>query len=147
MGSRARSRSVATQTSAARPRATRPPQRRWASASRSSHELSLVFRGLSSGTPFACSSRIMRPLPKIVVLGANGAMGSGSGAVFASAGIPTVFLARSLEKAEAGRARAEQLAKGKVPAKSIAIGTYDSDLAHVVGEAELVFEAVAEDLE
>jgi 3-hydroxyacyl-CoA dehydrogenase len=74
-------------------------------------------------------------------------MGSGSGAVFASAGIPTVFLARSLEKAEAGRARAEQLAKGKVPPKSIDIGTYDSDLARVVAEADLVFEAVAEDLE
>jgi 3-hydroxyacyl-CoA dehydrogenase len=74
-------------------------------------------------------------------------MGSGSGAVFASAGIPTVFLARTLEKAEAGRARAEQLAKGKVPPKSIAVGTYDSDLAHVVAEADLIFEAVAEDLD
>ncbi|HEY5922764.1 MAG TPA: 3-hydroxyacyl-CoA dehydrogenase family protein [Kofleriaceae bacterium] len=89
----------------------------------------------------------MRPIRKIVVLGANGAMGSGSGAVFASAGIPTVFLARSLEKAEAGRTRAEQLAKGKVPPKSISIGTYDSDLAQVVAEADLIFEAVAEDLE
>ena len=59
----------------------------------------------------------MRPIRKIVVLGANGAMGSGSGAVFASAGIPTVFLARTLEKAEAGRARAEQLPKGKVAAE------------------------------
>ncbi len=89
----------------------------------------------------------MRPIRKIVVLGANGAMGSGSGAVFASAGIPTVFLARSLEKAEAGRTRAEQLAKGKVPPKSIVVGTYDSDLAHSVAEADLVFEAVAEDIE
>jgi 3-hydroxyacyl-CoA dehydrogenase len=89
----------------------------------------------------------MRPIRKIVVLGANGAMGSGSGAVFASAGIPTVFLARTLEKAEAGRTRAEQLAKGKVSPKSIAIGTYDSDLAHVVAEADLIFEAVAEDIE
>jgi 3-hydroxyacyl-CoA dehydrogenase len=89
----------------------------------------------------------MRPIRKIVVLGANGAMGSGSGAVFASAGIPTVFLARSLEKAEAGRTRAEQLAKGKVAPKSISLGTYDSDLAHVVAEADLIFEAVAEDIE
>ena len=74
----------------------------------------------------------MRPIRSIVVLGANGAMGSGSGAVFASAGIPTVFLARSLDKAEAGRARAEQLAKGKIAPKSIAIGTYEADLARVV---------------
>jgi len=89
----------------------------------------------------------MRPIRKIVVLGANGAMGSGSGAVFASAGIPTVFLARSLEKAEAGRVRAEQLAKGKVAPKSIVIGTYDNDLARVVGDADLIFEAVAEEIE
>jgi len=89
----------------------------------------------------------MRPIRKIVVLGANGAMGSGSGAVFASAGIPTVFLARTLEKAEAGRARAEQLSKGQVAPQSIGVGTYDSDLAHVAAEADLIFEAVAEDLE
>jgi 3-hydroxyacyl-CoA dehydrogenase len=89
----------------------------------------------------------MRPIRKIVVLGANGAMGSGSGAVFASAGIPTVFLARSLEKAEAGRARAEQLSKGKVAPKSIAVGTYDSDLTRVVAEADLIFEAVAEEIQ
>ena len=87
----------------------------------------------------------MRPLRKIVVLGANGAMGSGSGAVFASAGIPTVFLARTLEKAEAGRSRAEQLAKGKVAPRSIGVATYD-DMARVIGEADLVFEAVSEDL-
>src|ERR1700686_756682 len=89
----------------------------------------------------------MRPLRKIVVLGANGAMGSGSGAVFASAGLPTTFLARSLEKAEAGRTRAEQLAKGKVAARAIDVGTYDGDLAKVVAQADLVFEAVSEDLE
>lgn len=88
----------------------------------------------------------MRPIRKIVVLGANGAMGAGSGAVFASAGIPTVFLARSLEKAEAGRIKAEQMAKGKVPPKTITIGTYDSDLAQTVAEADFIFEAVAEDL-
>ncbi len=92
-------------------------------------------------------SKAMRSIRKIVVLGANGAMGSGSGAVFACAGIPTTFLARSLEKAEAGRARAEQLAKGKLPAQTITCGTYEADLARVVADADLVFEAVAEDLE
>ena len=48
-----------------------------------------------------------KQIRNVVVLGANGAMGSGSGAVFAAAGIPTVFLARTKDKAEAGRARAE----------------------------------------
>ncbi len=87
-----------------------------------------------------------RSIRKVVILGANGAMGSGSGAVFAAAGIPTVFLARTLEKAEAGRARAEQLAKGKITPSSISCGTYSSDLGHALADADLVFEAVSEDI-
>ena len=88
----------------------------------------------------------MRSISKVVILGANGAMGSGSGAVFAAAGIPTVFLARTREKAEAGRARAEQLTKGKASAKSITCGAYATDLKTALADADLVFEAVAEDL-
>jgi 3-hydroxyacyl-CoA dehydrogenase len=87
----------------------------------------------------------MRAIGKIVVLGANGAMGSASGAMFAATGIPTVFLARTMEKAEAGRARAEQLAKGLIPPNTITCGTYSSDLGAAAAEADLVFEAVAED--
>ncbi len=67
--------------------------------------------------------------------------------MFAMAGIPTTMLARTIEKAEAGRARAEQMSKGKIAPKSIAIGTYDDDLAKVAAEADLIFECVAEDLE
>lgn len=88
----------------------------------------------------------MRSIRKIVVLGANGAMGSGSGAVFAAAGIPTVFLARTLEKAEAGRARAEQLTKGRISPKSISCGTYAQDLGLALADADLVLEAVSEDV-
>jgi 3-hydroxyacyl-CoA dehydrogenase len=89
----------------------------------------------------------MRPIRKIVVLGANGAMGSGAGAVFVSAGLPTVFLARTLAKAESGRVRAEHLGKGKVAASAIQCGTYDSDLARVASGADLIFEAVTEDID
>jgi 3-hydroxyacyl-CoA dehydrogenase len=89
----------------------------------------------------------MRSIRKIVILGANGAMGAGSAAVFAAAGIPTTMLARTLDKAEAGRTRAEQMSKGKIAPKSIAIGTYDADVARVAGEADLILECVAEDLE
>jgi 3-hydroxyacyl-CoA dehydrogenase len=88
----------------------------------------------------------MRSIRKVVVLGANGAMGSASGAVFAAAGVPTVLLARTLDKAEAGRARAEQLAKGAVAPDAISCGTYASDLGHALADADLVFEAVAEDV-
>jgi 3-hydroxyacyl-CoA dehydrogenase len=87
-----------------------------------------------------------RSIRKIVVLGANGAMGSGSGAVFAASGIPTVFLARTLEKAEAGRARAVQLGKGKVAAATITCGTYASDLGLALADADLIFEAVSEEI-
>lgn len=86
----------------------------------------------------------MRSIRKVVVLGANGAMGSGSGAVFAAAGIPTVFLARTKEKAEAGKARAEQLTKGKASAQIIQCGTYANDLGLALADADLIFEAVSE---
>ena len=86
-----------------------------------------------------------RSIRKVVVLGANGAMGSGSGAVFAAAGIHTVLLARSLEKALAGKIRAEQLGKGRIAAHSITCGTYDGNLGEI-DDADLIFEAVSEDL-
>jgi 3-hydroxyacyl-CoA dehydrogenase len=78
-------------------------------------------------------------------------MGSGSGAVFAAAGIPTVFLARTVEKAEAGRARADQLTKGSIlasgPAHLITCGTYQQDLASSLLDADFVPEAVSEDID
>jgi len=90
---------------------------------------------------------MVKPIRNVVVLGANGAMGSGSGAVFAAAGIPTVFLARTREKAEAGRARAESMVKSTAISRFITTGTYEDDLERAVAAADLVFEAVAEDLE
>jgi 3-hydroxyacyl-CoA dehydrogenase len=87
-----------------------------------------------------------RSIRNVVVLGANGAMGSGSGAVFAAAGIQTVFLARTKEKAEAGRARAESMVKSTAISRFITTGSYD-ELERAVAAADLVFEAVAEDLE
>src|SRR6476469_5844041 len=89
----------------------------------------------------------MRAIRKIVVLGANGAMGSGSGAVFTAAGIPTTFLARTKEKAEAGRTRAESMVKSTAISRFITTGTYEADLERAVAAADLVFEAVAEDRE
>src|SRR5512139_1883899 len=88
-----------------------------------------------------------KQIRNVVVLGANGAMGSGSGAVFAAAGIPTVFLARTKDKAEAGRARAEAMVKSTAISRFITTGTYDDDLDRAVAGADLVFEAVAEDLD
>jgi 3-hydroxyacyl-CoA dehydrogenase len=83
----------------------------------------------------------------VVVLGANGAMGAGAGAVFAAAGLPTALLARSRDKAEAGRKRAESMVKSTAIAQLITVGDYGADLEREVAAADLVFEAVAEDLE
>jgi 3-hydroxyacyl-CoA dehydrogenase len=83
---------------------------------------------------------------KVVVLGANGTMGSGSGAVFAGAGIPTVFLARTSDKAREGQRRAEKLAKSTAISRFITVGSYDEDLARQVADADLIFEAVFEDV-
>jgi 3-hydroxyacyl-CoA dehydrogenase len=87
-----------------------------------------------------------KALQRVVVLGANGAMGAGSGAVFAAAGIPTTFLARTREKAEAGRARAEEMVKSTALSALIDVGSYEA-LPEAVAGADLVFEAVAEDLD
>ena len=87
-----------------------------------------------------------RQIRKVVVLGANGAMGAGSGEVFAAAGIETTFLARTRDKAIEGQRRAEKLAKSSAISRFIRTGSYDEDLARAVGEADLVFEAVSEDL-
>lgn len=86
----------------------------------------------------------MRTIRKVVILGANGAMGAGSGAVFAAAGVPTAFLARTSDKAEAGRARADQLTKGAA-GPAIWCGTYAADLDRALADADLIFEALAED--
>lgn len=82
---------------------------------------------------------------KVVVIGANGAMGAGCGQVFATAGIATVFLARTRDKADAGRVRAAKRARNDALATAIRIGTYDDDLARELADADLIFEAVAED--
>ena len=87
-----------------------------------------------------------RQIRKVVVLGANGAMGAGSGEVFAAAGIETTFLARTRDKALEGQKRAEKLAKSSAVSRFIRVGSYDEDLTRAVGEADLVFEAVSEDL-
>src|SRR5688572_23438531 len=87
-----------------------------------------------------------RQIRKVVVIGANGAMGSGAGEVFAAAGIDTVFLARDHEKAREGRDRAIALAKSERVADHITLGSYDGDLARTVPDADVVFEALAEDL-
>ena len=83
---------------------------------------------------------------KVAVLGANGAMGSGSGELFAADGIETTFLARDHEKAREGLERAQSMAKSERLSDFVRLGTYDHDLDGAVGDADLIFEALAEEL-
>jgi len=87
-----------------------------------------------------------RQVRKVAVIGANGAMGSGSGELFAADGIETIFLARDHEKAREGLERAQSMAKSEKLADFIRLGTYERDLTAAVADADLVFEALAEEL-
>jgi 3-hydroxyacyl-CoA dehydrogenase len=87
----------------------------------------------------------VKRIERVVILGANGAMGAGSGETFAAAGITTTFLARDRDKAERGRARAVSMAKSEAISRYIRTGGYE-ELPAAVAEADLVLEAVGEEL-
>jgi 3-hydroxyacyl-CoA dehydrogenase len=89
----------------------------------------------------------MIEIKDVVVLGANGTMGAGSGEVFAAGGCDVVFLARSAEKAHEGLVGAQGMAKSQRIADRISVGTYSQDLEEAVARADLIFEALAEDIE
>jgi 3-hydroxyacyl-CoA dehydrogenase len=89
----------------------------------------------------------MIEIKDVVVLGANGTMGAGSGEVFAAGGCDVVFLARSVEKAHEGLVAAQNMAKSQRIADRISVGTYSQDLDEAVAKADLIFEALAEDIE
>ena len=87
-----------------------------------------------------------RTIEHIVVLGANGTMGYGSGALFTSAVPHVTFLARTKEKAEEGLAGAISQVRSPTVASRTETGSYD-DLDAAVARADLVFEALTEDFE
>jgi len=89
----------------------------------------------------------MRDIKKVVVLGANGTMGAGSAEVFAAGGCDVVLLARTKDKAQEGLESAQNMAKSARIGDRMSVGTYDDDLERTVAEADLIFEALAEDLE
>lgn len=83
---------------------------------------------------------------KVVILGANGAMGATAGAVFAGAGWEVVKLARDLEKAQSALVTAQNAARAEAVAERVKLGTYDKDLHDSVADADLIFESLAEDM-
>ncbi|MBW2230699.1 MAG: 3-hydroxyacyl-CoA dehydrogenase family protein [Deltaproteobacteria bacterium] len=87
-----------------------------------------------------------REIRHVVVLGANGTMGYGSAALFTQAVPRVTFLARTKAKAEEGLAAAIKQVRSPTVASRADVGSYEADLERTVGEADLVFEALTEDL-
>lgn len=103
-----------------------------------------------SGTPALVALRkrlSARKIDHVVVLGANGTMGYGSAALFTQAVPKVTFLARTREKAEEGLAAAIKQVRSPTVASCSEVGAYDSDLEAAVATADIVFEALTEDLE
>ncbi len=92
-----------------------------------------------TGTP-------VRRIEHVVVLGANGTMGYGSGALFTSAVPKVTFLARTREKADQGLAAAIKAVRSPTVGERVTTGSYD-DLERAIADADLVFEAVTEQLD
>ncbi|MGH7435640.1 MAG: 3-hydroxyacyl-CoA dehydrogenase family protein [Polyangiaceae bacterium] len=88
-----------------------------------------------------------RRIEHVVVLGANGAMGFGSGALFTTAVPKVTFLARTREKAQQGLGAAIQAVRSGTVAHRVEVGDYENDFDSAVAKADLVFEAVTEDFE
>ncbi len=86
-----------------------------------------------------------RKIERVVVLGANGTMGYGSGALFTTAVPQVTFLARTKAKAEEGLGDAIKQVRSPTVASRSTVGSYDDDLEAAVAGADLIFEALTED--
>lgn len=86
-------------------------------------------------------------LQRVVILGANGAMGAGSAAMFASGGSDVTLVARDLGKVEGALAAIQGIAKSERIADGIEAMTYADGLETVLADADLIFECLAEDFD
>jgi 3-hydroxyacyl-CoA dehydrogenase len=84
---------------------------------------------------------------RVVVLGANGAMGAGSAAMFASGGCDVTLVARDLGKCEGALAQIQSIAKSERIADGIESMTYSDGMETVLADADVIFECLAEDME
>lgn len=86
-------------------------------------------------------------LQRVVVLGANGAMGAGSAAMFASGGCDVTLVARDLGKCEGALAQVQSIAKSERIADDVESMTYSDGMETALADADLIFECLAEDME
>ena len=88
-----------------------------------------------------------RSINHVVVLGANGAMGYASGALFTTAVPRVTFLARDKDKADRGLEIAVQTVRSSTVRQRVDTGSYETEFDAAVSSADLVFEALAEDFD
>ena len=88
-----------------------------------------------------------RKVEHVAVLGANGAMGYGSAALFTTVVPKVTFLARTKAKADQGLKAAINAVRSSTVANRAESGDYDKDFDAAVGKADVIFEAVTEDFE
>jgi 3-hydroxyacyl-CoA dehydrogenase len=88
-----------------------------------------------------------RRIDHVVVLGANGAMGYGSGALFTSAVPRVTFLARARDKADEGLRVAINAVRSSTVGHVVDTGDYETDFDKAVASADIIFEALTEDFE
>ncbi len=84
-------------------------------------------------------------LQKVVIIGANGAMGAGAATMFAGGGCDVTLVARDLGKVEGAVAQVQSIAKSERIADGLVQMTYSEGYAKLLEDADLIFEAVAED--
>ena len=104
-------------------------------------------------SPTGCRTHLMSAetatelkLKNVVILGANGAMGAGAAALFAGGGCNVTLVARDEKKNEDATLTVRGIAKAERVTDGFQSVSYDT-MADALGEADLIFEAVAEDLE
>ena len=73
-------------------------------------------------------------------------MGLGSGALFTTAVPKVTFLARTKEKADGGLSAAIKMVRSSTVGNRVETGSYDDDFDRAVANADLIFEAVTEQL-
>ncbi len=105
------------------------------------------YRMEEVATQPSLQSHSLPDIGRVVVLGANGAMGAGAGAMFAAAGCQVTLVARDRSKAETAIAGVQGIAKSERIADSIHIATYDEGMEKLLAGADLVFEALAEEMQ
>jgi 3-hydroxyacyl-CoA dehydrogenase len=122
----------------------------WTRRDRGANPAALVAPGFANSPAIARArsgeESAMQPIENVVVLGANGTMGSGAAALFAANGYSVSMLARGIDKAHQGLARAKDAVRSDVLGKRIHCGSYEQDLEREVAKADLIFEAVSEDM-